>query len=230
MAITEFTVDGNDYYRITRTWDDNKIAIQRYVRIYNGQKNIKDAYKAAQKIDQQLSQAQQAYHHQQKINGAIYFRANGQIVGISRLYNKTGRVSPAYEHVFKVRYNPNNGLPIRFTSINIDVNGLSTAYQRAIDTYCDFAKIAPQSELKKLLLKSIKYYQFDPSLTKNFSKTDPLPNLAERPKLDFSQSTDTRQRIDTTNNTPNNTPSNFEVELKKDINDFLSTPDRISNY
>jgi len=230
MAITEFTIDGNDYYRITRTWDHTKIEMQRYVKIGNTEKKAKDAYQAAQKIDQQLSQAQQAYHHQQKINGAIYFRANGQIVGISRLYSKTGKTNPEYEHIFKIRYNPNNGLPIRFTSINIDANGLLTAYQRAIDTYCDFAKIDPQSELKKLLLKSLKYYQFDPSLIENFRKTDPLPNLAERPKLDFSQNTDTRQRIDTTNNTPNNTSSNFEVELKKDINDFLSTPDRISNY
>lgn len=184
MAITEFFLDGNEYFRITRTWNDRKTKIQRYVRIKN---NRRKAYQEAQKIDDMLAERQAAARELKRINGQMFFHATGKVVGINRVFNSNGKYPPKKEHIFSIRYNPRKGKPIRYSTVNIDTHGLRRAYELAIDKLCEFASIPDKSPLKRLMLDSLKYYSFDPTLKINQGKRDPIQNLEQRLKIDFDE-------------------------------------------
>ncbi len=188
-----------EYYRICRTWDNRKIKIQRYVRIGETEKQKKQSELEALAIDNALQERQKAHRALIQNNGEIYFHDTGKVIGINRVCHITNRRGGRENHIYDVRFNPKrinprSNQPIRSTTVSIDRYGLLGGYELAILKLAQFAGIRNNGQLLKLMLKSFKYYSFDPTKNiKNFTydgrgKIDPISPLETRLRIDFDES------------------------------------------
>lgn len=236
MAITAMHYKKIEYFRITRTWEYKKVAIQQYVRIKthkNRDKNTKlreAAFQEAVGIDKLLRGRQKANYLSHQNDGQIYFHPTGKIVGINRIFCHRTRALESGEpviyevHDFTVRYNNLKGI-IKNTSVSIFKYGLDEAYELAVEKFLYFIKESNNKPLHKLMLKSIAYYQNDPTLENHKfaydgrGKIDVLPLLSERIKLTF----DTEKSGQLNRKPLENTAyvlETIEKSLKKEIADF----------
>lgn len=197
MAISTVTIDGIDYFRITRTWNHKEVEIQRYVRIGDIEKQ---SFLEAQIIDDALKTRQDAARSLRNNNGEVYFHDTGKVVGINRVFQTKHRGRYNDEHMYTVRFNPRiinprSNKPIRYSSVSIDKHGIDYGYELAVKKLIIFAGMEHNKALKKLMLNSLKYYKhYDPTLkihqfnVDGRGKIDNTPALETRLKIDFQES------------------------------------------
>ena len=170
MSISILKCGKASYYKISRKWNGKNY--QRYVRIDNKKKALKEA----QHIEQQLAQRQTAYNEMCKINGKAYLTDNGKILGLRRKTVKRKNRHPV--DVFELRIKAFGSTKPVMTTISISKYGFDEAFRMAIDKICALHHISKESTAYKVILAAKPLYN---SIKKGTAR------ITASPSLDLSQ-------------------------------------------
>lgn len=232
MAITAMFYREIEYFRITRTWDQKKTQIQKYVRIQTAKHNAaakklrREAFELAKFVDDGLAQQQIANQLLRENNAAIRFHPTGKIVGVNRVFHiKTRRGRLEEVHEFSVRVRPKKGAAPRYAHVSIFFHGLREAFDIAIEKYCIHAGLLHNKPLVNLLKKSFRFYQNDPTRNdQGFTyngrgRVDNLPVLDEPICLDLKEVKLKKA-----------SPEDFEKDFADDLANFNFSDSSVIRY